>query len=388
MSVGNLAAVAIMLSYKDFSRGNRRYAQFLLATLAQMAAYVLLYLRDLIPIFFSGFLANSLLYFSFAFQGAAVIGPEGMTRHKNGLLVAMATSGAIAYAQFGDTPSQRVIVTSTTLFAICATLTVTMLASAGDSRLRRALGLIYGIITMAAGARSVGALVNPDQFSIFSGNVLTALIYLAVFLLLLLGSSGYPLLLKEQDDRRLEATLGELVKANRAAEAASQAKAEFLANMSHEIRTPMNAIIGLTHLALGSCQDAKQIDYLTKISTSATVLLGSINDVLDFSKIEAGQLELETVAFSLATVLENIANVASVLAAEKGLGLRFDVAPDVPDRLLGDPVRLGRVCAGHVCQLGSESLLSSLMGRRISEAQGYEPPARGDLKEVWSKTAT
>ncbi|MBF0095376.1 MAG: ATP-binding protein [Alphaproteobacteria bacterium] len=49
---------------------------------------------------------------------------------------------------------------------------------------------------------------------------------------------------------------------------------------------------------------------------------------------------------------------------------------------------LEKVCAGHVCQLGSESLLSSRMGRRISEAQGYEPPVRGDLKETWSKTAT
>jgi two-component system, sensor histidine kinase and response regulator len=127
------------------------------------------------------------------------------------------------------------------------------------------------------------------------------------------------------------------------ADAASQSKSDFLANMSHEIRTPMNAVIGLSHLALKTASDPKQRDYLAKIESSATALLGIINDVLDFSKIEAGKLELEHVPFNLDAVLEYLATVATIRAAEKQLRLQVNVAPDVPTALIGDPLRLGQV---------------------------------------------
>jgi signal transduction histidine kinase/BarA-like signal transduction histidine kinase len=132
-------------------------------------------------------------------------------------------------------------------------------------------------------------------------------------------------------------------RAEEAAEAANRAKSEFLANMSHEIRTPMNAILGMSHLALNSGLDARQTNYVQKVHRSAQSLLGILNDILDFSKIEAGRLDLERVEFNLVRVLDDAADVVGLRAAQKGLLLSFDVAPEVPAVLAGDPLRLGQV---------------------------------------------
>ncbi|WP_346288850.1 ATP-binding protein, partial [Zoogloea sp.] len=134
-----------------------------------------------------------------------------------------------------------------------------------------------------------------------------------------------------------------LASARDAAEAATRAKSEFLANMSHEIRTPMNAIIGMTELALRGPLEAKERNYLRKAATAAESLLSLINDILDFSKIEAGKLDLEQRAFNPAEVVYNVATVLGARAAEKGLELLVRLAPDVPQALSGDALRLGQV---------------------------------------------
>jgi PAS domain S-box-containing protein len=128
-----------------------------------------------------------------------------------------------------------------------------------------------------------------------------------------------------------------------AAERASRAKSEFLANMSHEIRTPMNAILGLTHLALRHATDGKTRDCVERISRSADHLLAIVNDILDLSKIEADRLTLEHIEFSMATVLDRVSELLSEKASAKGLDLVAELDPDVPGRLMGDPLRLRQI---------------------------------------------
>lgn len=127
------------------------------------------------------------------------------------------------------------------------------------------------------------------------------------------------------------------------AEAAADTKADFLANMNHEIRTPMNAVIGLAHLLLKTELSGKQRDYVTRIQGAGKMLLGLINDILDFSKIDAGQMTLEANDFHLDELLGNVTTIVQTRAQEKGLELHYVVDPDVPARLIGDPLRLAQI---------------------------------------------
>ena len=128
----------------------------------------------------------------------------------------------------------------------------------------------------------------------------------------------------------------------------SEIKSQFIANMSHEIRTPLNAILGFTDLLLKSKLDHRQKDFLLTIRKSSLGLLQIINDILDFSKIEAGKVSLDEISIDLRETVEDVLTVLAPSAHEKRLELVSIFAPDLPNQVIADPLRLKQILTNLV----------------------------------------
>jgi len=146
-----------------------------------------------------------------------------------------------------------------------------------------------------------------------------------------------------RDISKLKETQRQLEAASRAALAASKAKSEFLSSMSHEIRTPMNAILGTADLLSETQLNSEQSRYVGTLVSNGNALLELINSVLDLARMESGRLSLETTTFDLTEVVEKTLETLAIRADEKELELTIRIAPDVPTRLVGDPLRLRQV---------------------------------------------
>jgi two-component system sensor histidine kinase/response regulator len=172
----------------------------------------------------------------------------------------------------------------------------------------------------------------------------------------------------------------DLVTAREQALAANRAKSAFLAMMSHEIRTPMNAIINMNGLALDTDLSPKAHQYISIAHSSARNLLGILNDVLDFSKIEAGKLELESAPFSLRAILDEVTDTFRASVIQKHVELVTFVVPGVPDRLVGDALRIRQVLTNLIGNAFKFTHEGEVALRVETAAADTEPPNQVTLQ--------
>ncbi len=184
------------------------------------------------------------------------------------------------------------------------------------------------------------------------------------------------------DRKRAEA---EIIRARDEAEAANRAKSSFLAAMSHEIRTPMNGVLGLIEVLQHSELTPDQTVLAETVHESATALLRIIDDILDFSKIEAGRMELEAVPLSLRRTIESALDTVAAVADAKGLDLTLDMPPDLPDSVIGDPVRLRQILLNL---LGNGLKFTESGGVSVAVERPAEPEGDGRIPIRISVTDT
>ena len=199
-----------------------------------------------------------------------------------------------------------------------------------QAELLRALGLqAYACHPLLSGDRAIGALAFGSRWkTAFGEDELSLMRAVAGHVALALERVR---LMKSLERHAAEA------------QAASLAKSQFVASMSHELRTPMNAILGMVGLALAAELPPSVRDYVQTAKESAELLLELLNEILDFSRIEAGRFELERTPFSLRGAIEQVVKTLGVQADERGLELVCQLDDNLPEHVVGDPLRLRQV---------------------------------------------
>lgn len=152
---------------------------------------------------------------------------------------------------------------------------------------------------------------------------------------------GYALIIRDETENQ-EYT-EKLIELKNNADVANKAKSDFLANMSHEIRTPMNSILGMTDIIIRDTKEEKILESAANIKTSGKSLLAIINDILDFSKIESGKMTLVNDEYSISKAIRDLENITKIKLEPKGLAFRVNISEAVPDRLIGDEIRVKQI---------------------------------------------
>jgi len=271
-----------------------------------------------------------------------------------GCVLGLLGTGAIVDYHIGPAPGSLLVLATAAVLATLIMGTRIGMATAVVA------ALIFGLVGVSGRPQSVARLAGElTRDHTWLRMSLTLLVVTAVLVMMLgralqrlessLTEARGALARAQQEQRereRAEASLRESEARRRADEEALQAsrmKSAFLASMAHEIRTPLNAVLGFTHLTLRTELSAKQREYLAGIGSAGQALMEVINEVLDLSKIEAGRLTLESIPFRLEEVLQRARDLLAVRAQEKEVALRVVAGPGLPERLRGDPTRLGQV---------------------------------------------
>lgn len=157
---------------------------------------------------------------------------------------------------------------------------------------------------------------------------------------------GWTLVLHDVTERAAEAEA--LRRAREVAEDTALAQRAFLTNMNHELRTPLNGVMGMLQVLMDTELTREQREFAATAYASGEELLALVDHVMDFSAIEMGKLELTEAAFDLGSVVRRALEGLQGEATAKGLGLRLEMGPEVPVRVIGDGFRLGQVVSSLV----------------------------------------
>ena len=152
--------------------------------------------------------------------------------------------------------------------------------------------------------------------------------------------------IRDISDRKRQAS--ELLSAKMDAEAANAAKSTFLTNMSHELRTPLNGVIGVTDLLSKTALTPHQADLISIVQSSSDQLRRLVGDILDLARIESGEVVLTEAPISLIEIIDDIRNLSTLAAQDKGLAFEVKVSPAVTGLVMGDALRLKQVLANLV----------------------------------------